>query len=287
MTQQTITALFDKRAEATQAIDDLVRAGIPRTNIKLTPETDAAPASTTSTRTSYDTARDEKGFWATLGDFFMPDEDRYTYAEAMHRGSIMISVTVDEVHADRAEDILEKHGTVNIDEREESWRKEGWKGYSAGASGAGGMAATNTQSAMGGAPARPTGESGDETIPIVEEQLKIGKRQVSGGRVRVRSYVIETPVSEQVSLRNETVHVERRPVDRALTAAESSGMFQDRTIDAEERDEEAVVSKSARVTGEVAVRKDVEQSTETVKDSVRSTKVDVDDERTSASKFNP
>ena len=131
MTQQTITALFDTRAEATQAIEELVKAGIPRTTIKLMPEDDIPSASNTATRESYDFTRDEKGFWATLSDFFMPDEDRYTYAEAMHRGSIMVSVTVDEAQATRAEDILEKHGTINIDERETSWRKEGWKGYSA------------------------------------------------------------------------------------------------------------------------------------------------------------
>ncbi len=263
MTQQTITALFDTRAEATQAIEELVKAGIPRTTIKLMPEDDFPSASNTATRESYDFTRDEKGFWATLSDFFMPDEDRYTYAEAMHRGSIMVSVTVDEAQATRAEDILEKYGTINIDEREASWRKEGWKGYSASTAGR------------------------DDKISIVEEQLKVGKRQVSGGRVKVRSYVVETPVSEQVTLRDETVSVERRPVDRELTAAESGRMFQDRTIIAEERGEEAVMSKTARVTGEVVVKKGVEERTETVSDTVRSTKVDVADERTDVSKVDP
>jgi hypothetical protein len=47
----------------------------------------------------------------------------------MNRGSIMVSATVDPAQSDRAEDILEKHGTVDIDEREISWRKEGWRGY--------------------------------------------------------------------------------------------------------------------------------------------------------------
>ena len=47
MTQQTITALFDKRAEATQAIEELVRAGIPRTTIKLMPENDIPSATNT------------------------------------------------------------------------------------------------------------------------------------------------------------------------------------------------------------------------------------------------
>jgi uncharacterized protein (TIGR02271 family) len=259
MTQQTITAFFDKRSDATQAIEQLVTAGIPRNSIQLMPESETSSPSA-STGSQYDVKRDEKGFWDSLADFFMPEEDRYTYAEALNRGDIMVSATVDESYAARAEDILEEQGTVNINEREATWRKEGWKGYTA------------TTAPV--APAhKPIG--GDETIPVVEEQMKIGKRQVQGGRVKVRSYVVETPVSEQVKLRTESVQVERRPVDRAVAAAEE--MFRERTIDAQATSEEAVVSKTARVTGEVLVKKTVEQRNETVSGTVRSTKVDVED----------
>ena len=62
MTQQTITALFDKRNDATKAMDELVKAGIPRTGIKLMPEKETY-SSMPSTRSSYDEKRDEKGFW--------------------------------------------------------------------------------------------------------------------------------------------------------------------------------------------------------------------------------
>ena len=270
MTQQTITALFDKRNDATKAMDELVKAGIPRTGIKLMPEKETY-SSMPSTRSSYDEKRDEKGFWESLGDFFMPDEDRYTYAEAMHRGSIMVTATVDANQIAKAEDILEEHGTVDIGEREATWRKDGWTGYAGGSKPVAGASAT----ARTGATAKSS--SGDEVIPVVEEQLNIGKRQVSGGRVKVRSYVVETPANEQVSLRSESVRVERRPVDRAATGGDD--MFRERTIDAQATSEEAVVSKTARVTGEVFVKKDVEQRTETIHDKVRRTEVDVEDER--------
>jgi uncharacterized protein (TIGR02271 family) len=120
-------------------------------------------------------------------------------------------------------------------------------------------------------------DRGEEVIPVAEERLRVGKRDVSHGRVRVRSYVVETPVEEQVTLREERVAVERRPADRALGDAERA--FQERTIEAEERGEEAVVSKQARVTEEVVVRKEAEQRTETVSDTVRQTEVEVEDER--------
>src|SRR5829696_8793565 len=133
-----------------------------------------------------------------------------------------------------------------MNEREASWRREGWTGYTGGTA-----ATTGTTGSRNAA----TAAQGEEAIPIVEENLRVGKRQVEGGRVRIRSYVVETPVEEQVSLRQERVQVERRPVDRLVTAADEA-LFRERTIEAEERAEEAVVSKEARVKEELVVNKD-------------------------------
>jgi stress response protein YsnF len=99
--------------------------------------------------------------------------------------------------------------------------------------------------------------------------------------VRIRSYVVETPVQEQVNLRQEHVHIERRPVDRPAKMDED---YRERCIEAEERAEEAVVSKEARVKEELVVNKDVRERTETVQDTVRRTEVDVEDDRAGASR---
>src|SRR3954454_9082962 len=175
MNHRTVTALFHNRADANRAIEELGGAGISRSAVRLTPETDVSSANETRT-SSYDAARDEKGFWASLADMFMPDEDRYTYAEAMNRGSIMVSATVTEVQAETAEAILDRDGTINVDESVEAWRKEGWSGYSAPS-----------------APEQRSQSGTSQSIPEVEEQLRVGKRQVNSGRVRVRSYVVERP----------------------------------------------------------------------------------------------
>jgi uncharacterized protein (TIGR02271 family) len=111
----------------------------------------------------------------------------------------------------------------------------------------------------------------------VEERLRIGMRDVSHGRIRISSYVVETPVEEQVTLREEHVAIEHRPADRVLSVADQA--FQERNIEAEERGEEAVVSKGGRITEEVVVRKEAGQRTETVSDTVRLTEVEVEDER--------
>ena len=263
--QRIITAFFDNQKDASEAVERLTRLGLTRDKIKIV---EGAPqsgrASSTANQTS--TSRTEpRGFWESLGDLFLPDEDRHTYAEGLSRGGYLVTATVPDALYERALDILDDEGTVNIDERAQSWRSEGWTGWEEGRRAGYGQSG-------------PTGSSTrDESIPIVKENLQVGKREVNQGRVRVRSYVVEKPVQEQVTLREENVSVERRPVDRPLTGTEDA--FRERTIEAQGKREEAVVNKQARVTEEVVLKKDANQRTETVSDNVRGTKVEVDDQR--------
>jgi stress response protein YsnF len=285
---QTITALFDRPAEAQAAQAKLVAAGIPQSAIKL-----VQGAQMARTSGSYDYHKDEGGFWGSLKDFFMPEEDRYAYSEGLSRGGTLLTASVEPTQTETAYDILEQHGSVDLDQRESTWRKEGWSGYSAAggttaASSTTGTAATGTATgttATGAAALKGAGTTAGETdyIPVVEERLNVGKRVAESGRVRVRSYVVEKPVEEQVTLRDETVHVDRRAVDRPVTAADEA-LFASKTIEATELREQAVVSKDARVVEEVGIRKDAGQRTETVTDKVRHTEVEVEDERGNVSR---
>ena len=105
--------------------------------------------------------------------------------------------------------------------------------------------------------------------------MRVGKRDVN--RVRVRSYMRETPVSGQIDLTNERVELERRPVDRPLAAGNEA--LTERSIEADERAEEAVVSKEARVVEEIGLRRESNTRRETVSDTVRHTEVEVEDDR--------
>ena len=118
-------------------------------------------------------------------------------------------------------------------------------------------------------------DQGEVSIPIVEEQIRVGTREVESGGVRVDTRVEETPVREQVNLRDEQVRVERRPVDQSVDASTVTDAFREGTFEVRERDQEAVVQKDARVVEEVVINKDVQQRTETVEDTVRRTDVDV------------
>ena len=192
-----------------------------------------------------------------------------------------MTVQTDATYYDRVLDILDDEGTVDLEQRSQSWRSEGWTGYSGMGAGAGSTArSTGTTATARTGTANATTNltaNNEEVIPVTEEHLRVGKREVSHGRVRVRSYVVETPVQEQVGLREEHVTIQRRAVDRPVTGTEN--LFQDRVIEAEERAEEAVVAKEARVKEELVIGKTAEERTQTISDTVRRTEVEVEDER--------
>jgi uncharacterized protein (TIGR02271 family) len=110
-------------------------------------------------------------------------------------------------------------------------------------------------------------------LRLAEERLTVGKRLVNRG-ARIRRYVVETPVEEQINLREERVVVDRRPVTGAVAA--DTADFSDRTIEMAEMREEAVVAKTAYVTEEVRLRKEAVDHVETVRDTVRREEVEVE-----------
>jgi len=120
------------------------------------------------------------------------------------------------------------------------------------------------------------------TAPVVQEELKVGKR-TTGGNVRARTVVTERPEERTVRLRQEEVDVERQPVDRKLSEDEKGEAFKETTVEMPETREEAVVGKEARVVEEVKLRKQAEEREETVRDTVRRSdvKVERDDPKSS------
>lgn len=260
--RRQITAFFDSRAEAEAARQRIEALGIDSYDVEIVEG--AQDASTTTTH-------DDRGFMDKLSDFFMGEDDRHAYSEGLRRGGTLLTVMTTGSNRDRIVDILDDEGTVDMNAREETWRDDGWSGYEAAATtpavGSPGMAEASTP--FGGA--SPEGD----TIDVVREDVRIGKREVDHGRVRVRTYVVEDDVSEDVTLRDEHVEVHRTPVDRAA----GTDAFRDQTIEAEEHTEEVVVSKEARVVEEIRLDKTSDSHTETVHETERHTEVEIDDER--------
>jgi uncharacterized protein (TIGR02271 family) len=117
----------------------------------------------------------------------------------------------------------------------------------------------------------------EETAPIVEEELSIGKREVASGGARVTSSVEERPVEKTVSLRQEEVKADRRSADRELSPEEAEAAFEGKTVEMMGTSEEAEVSKTARVVGEVSLNKQTNEREQTMRDTVRRTDVEVEE----------
>jgi len=126
---------------------------------------------------------------------------------------------------------------------------------------------------------RTTQETGsEEVIPLSKETLDVSARRV-GGTTRVRRYVVETPVTREVPLHDETTTIERRKPLTDQTGA--PGQFEERTVEVQETKEVPVVEKKAEVAEEVVVSKTATDRTETVQDTVRHEDVAVEPAATS------
>jgi len=112
-------------------------------------------------------------------------------------------------------------------------------------------------------------------VPVAEERLAVGKRDVDLGEATIRKTVTEEEQTVPVTLVNEEVRVEERAVnERRATGGED--LFKEETIRVPVRGEEAVVAKEAVVTGEVVIEKDAVSEERQVTDTVRKQHVDVD-----------
>ena len=118
-----------------------------------------------------------------------------------------------------------------------------------------------------------------ERIPVVEEELQIGTREVVRGGARVRTRVEEVPVAKEIELTSELVRVATRPVSRPVSEQEleQGGLFRDRLIEIAQVREEAVVSKEVFVREEVVVSKTTERRVERIHETVRRTVVETED----------
>ena len=247
----TFTALYDKRADAEAMQARLEKIGV----IDIDDEAgDPEAARIERAAAGQDTG--PKGYWAGNRGAVPPEADRHIYEEAVKRGGYLVTVNVDDERADEVHALLEGSNAVDFEEREQALKAQG------------------PIPPVSPPPAALAGTAGEGVIPIVEERLQVGKRQVERGGVRVRSYVVDTPVHDQVSLREEHVAVQRRPVD--VRIADADTLFRERDITLNETAEEAVIGKEARVVEEVVVRKDVGERVETINDTVRHTEVQVE-----------
>jgi len=256
---QSLIAAFNNTRTAQQAVERLVQQGFSRSSVHLqSAYDDTAAAASTKPNLA-----DPFGFSGFFSALFGTDStsEAGKYAEAVRRGNTVVVVDArTDGEAAKATQLLQELGAIDVDQQAAGWKKLGWNGFDARA---------KPLSREELAAERET------VVPVVQEELQVGKRAVEGGGVRVIKRLTETPVSELVTLREEHATVERRPVDRAATEADFTN-FKEGTVEIREMSEEAVVGKTSRVVEEVVVGKQVSERTETVSDTVRRTDVEVE-----------
>ena len=268
---KTLIGLYDTFAEAEQVVQDLVAEKFTRNDISLATHDTAGRHIDNAYLDKATTTGDGRALMERLKSLGVPEAEASTYTEGVRRGGSLVVVETSDARADRGLGVMQRANLVDIDERAARWRQEGWDRSQA-------EAAPHT-AAEGPQERERSGQQiddeGKRRIPVVEEELAVGKREVERGRVRIHSRVEEQPVEETVRLREERARVERHPADRPATEADLAAA-RNETIEVTETAEEPVVRKRARVVEEVSVHKDVEEHAETVRDTVRRTDVDVE-----------
>ena len=243
---KTVVGLFNSTAEAEQVKQTLISNGYETGKVSIV---------------GRDGEAESEGIGEKVSNFFRSltggDEHAHNhYATGINQGGALLTVTTADEDATAVASLLRQHGARDIDGGSTSGAIEGTPLYGAASSNTGNI-------------------TGQTAIPIVEEELVVGKREVDRGGVRVYSHVVETPVSTDVTLRDEAINIERRAVNRPATAADfttGTGSFELRASG-----EEAVVGKTSRVVEEVLIGKEATQRTEEINDSVRRTEVELEE----------
>lgn len=293
---KTVVGLYDHNSQAEAAVRELDSSGIASGGVNVVRGGDAMAGT---------------GLVGELVSAGVPERHASLYAQGVSRGGTLVTVSAGDDVAHTATAILNRHNPIDIEQRSSSWMTEtastptadvtpastmsvggesarvGGDSYMSGQdvslSGADiATPAMTTASTTTGAAAMPMASTtetrnaeGETVLPVVEEEIHVGKREVERGGVRVSTHVEERAVEEQVNLREEHVRVERHAVDRPATSADFNQAFKEETIELTERAEVPVVSKEARVVEEVVVGKEATQHAETIRDTVRRTDVDV------------
>jgi len=181
---------------------------------------------------------------------WIPEPDAALYIEGVRNGGTIITAYVEESTAPRAAEIMSGFNMVNIR-----------RGLSD---------AIKTRELKLTEPAK-----NENVLEVIEEEMQVGKEIVERGRARIFSIVSEKQVQQDVHLRDETLRVQRRPVNREVR--DTPDLFRERSFEMVEMDEIATVGKTAHVVEEVQLGKEIADKVETVKETLRRQDVKVEE----------
>jgi len=253
---KTIVGLFKDTTAAKEVKQILVNGGYTSDQVKIVANDHDDASLPSGTSSSYEKG---EGIGEKVSNFFHGlsggDEHAHNhYATGVNEGGALLTVKADDEDADEVAALLKQHGARDME-------------------GTGQTSTSASDRNFGDVSSRDG--SGDTAVPIVEEQLVVGKRQVDRGGVRVYSHVVERPVEADVTLRDERINVQRRAVNRPATTADFE-MGNRSAFELHAQGEEAVIGKNSRVVEELVVGKQATEHNRAIHETVRKTEVEVE-----------
>lgn len=251
MNIHNVVAIYPSRAIAETARQNLLETGVKHDSIRLSEANEKGPNNGPVNKDQ------NEGWFEWMFGSDLTSENRAAYSSQLNGEHTAVAVRVDDNHLSEIETLLEKLNPIDL-ELDESVTEKDRTTHADGAS------------------------QTEQVIPIVKEELNVGKRTVER-RHRIQTRIIEEPIEKLVNLRSERVTIERRPASGSAPIDPA----QIKDIEVVERHEEPVVAKTGRVVEEVVIGKKASERTEAIRDTVRHTEVDVDENGTAEKRAKP
>ena len=263
MKYQTIAAAYDTRVHAKAAVDALKAAGFHPDDISLLDKQVVPEAGTWTAK--------GPSLWQRVFGSEVKQHEAAVYNQAVEFGGAVVSLRVPDYEVAHATGILDLHHPIDVKDR---------------ALTSGLVPAAKVEGAVASTAVLPLpvkqeiavplklAEKNEQILRLADEQLNVGKRMIETGKTRVRRFVTERDVSADVTLHEEHSEILRRAVTDPKFLADVD--WTDKSIEVIETAEQALVSKTAKVVEEIALKKIGSDHVQTLHEKVRRQEVEIE-----------
>jgi uncharacterized protein (TIGR02271 family) len=246
--QSIVVGLFQDRATAEQAVDELERAGFRNEQISYSGHGAPTGGFLAGLKSLFTGEETSGGVKTDLVGMGMPPEDAQYYQQEYEAGRSVVAVTdAESSHLQNARSILARYGGYGASRRSAPTTDD---------------ATTTPTTAQG----TMTNSDERQRMHLREEQLQVYKQTVQTGEVRLGKEVVTEQKTMNVPITREEVYVERRPASGEVS---DSPIGEGEAIRVPVSEEQVNVSKQTVQTGEVSIGKRQVQETQQVSDTVR------------------
>ena len=266
MAYETLVAVYDTPEHADAAVKALKAAGFAESDISVF---DAARLK--AGRSTFAQGVKETGLWHRLFGTDVYEHEANVYGQTIEEGGVVISVRVPSSEVAHASAVLNIHRPVDVHDR----------AVTAGMAPAAKVEtieqkieAVPLAAVQQVAVSPKLAAAQPEVLRLAEEQLQVGKEMVETGKTRVRRFVTERDVVQDVTLHEEHAEVLRKAISDPKYVGEID--WADGTIEIIETAEHALANKTARIVEEVGLRKIGADHVETIRDKLRRQQVEIE-----------